>query len=193
VQQVEHRTDSVNALQTRLDRLRAEIAGQRDTALASTAAGNRLAARLAADELAAGTLAVTGPGLRVTLDDAPGGDNRIVDRDLQSVVNALWDAGAEAMAVNGERITAQTAVRAAGGAILVNFRPLDPPYLVSAIGDPVGLESAFATSRAASRLRAYAQLYGLRFRYARDSALTLPSAPGLTLRYARVAGGGAAR
>lgn len=193
VAQVERRGEAVNALQARLDRLRVSTAQERDAALASTRAGDRLAARLAADELAAGTLAVTGPGLRVTLDDAVGGDNRIVDRDVQSVVNALWAAGAEAIGINGERITAQTAIRAAGGAILVNFKPLDPPYVVSAIGDPVALESSFATGRAASRLRAYVQLYGLRFHYARDSSLSLPSAPGLTLRYAAVAREGASR
>lgn len=187
VAQVQAHGRSVDALQTRLDRLRAETADLRDTALASSAAGERLAGRLDAQELAAGTLAVTGPGLRVTLDDAASGANRILDRDLQATVNALWAAGAEAIAVDGQRMTAQSAIRQAGDAVLVNFEPVTAPYDVEAVGDPVGLETGFGASASAARLRAYTQLYGLRFHYARAGSLHLPAAPGLTLRYAHVA------
>jgi uncharacterized protein YlxW (UPF0749 family) len=178
---------SVDALQKRLDRLRAETTDLRDVALASSSAGERLAGRLAAQELAAGTVAVTGPGLHVTLDDAANGENRVLDRDLQATVNALWAAGAEAVAVDGQRMTAQSAIRQAGDAVLVNFEPVSAPYDVEAVGDPVALETAFGSSATASRLRAYAQLYGLRFRYTRSDSVHLPAAPGLTLRYARLA------
>ena len=178
---------SVDALQKRLDRLRTETTDLRDVALTSSKAGERLAARLAAQELAAGTLAVSGPGLRVTLDDAPSGENRVLDRDLQATVNALWAAGAEAVAVDGQRMTAQSAIRQAGDAVLVNFEPVSAPYDVEAVGDPVALETAFGASATAGRMRAYAQLYGLRFHYSRSGSLRLPPAPGLTLRYAHVA------
>ena len=67
------------------------------------------------------------------------GDGRVYDRDLQDVVNALWLAGAEAMSINGQRLTAATAIRSAGEAILVNSRPLSPPSLVHAIGNPAPL------------------------------------------------------
>src|SRR3954471_17163399 len=99
LRQVTHRDDAITALQDRLDTLRSRTTALRDAALASTRAGERLAGRLAAEELAVGTVAVTGPGLRVTLDDAQGADpaNRVLDRDLQAVVNALWAAGAEAI------------------------------------------------------------------------------------------------
>ena len=64
-----------------------------------------------------------------------GGDvSRVLDVDLQSVVNGLWAGGAEAVAVNGQRLTALTTIRAAGSAILVDFRPVTSPYEVSAIG-----------------------------------------------------------
>jgi uncharacterized protein YlxW (UPF0749 family) len=184
---------SVDALQKQLDRLRTETTDLRDVALASSAAGERLAGRLAAQELAAGTVAVTGPGLRVTLDDAASGENRVLDRDLQATVNALWAAGAEAIAVDGQRMTAQSAIRQAGDAVLVNFEPVTAPYDVAAVGDPVGLETAFGSSATAGRMRAYAQLYGLRFHYARAGSLHLPPAPGLTLRYAHVASNPPAR
>ena len=187
VRQVHAQSRNIDGLQTRLDRLRARTAGLRDAGLASSAAGQRLAGRLDAEEVASGAAAVTGPGLRVTLDDAADGRNRVLDRDLQATVNALWAAGAEAVAVDGQRMTAQTALRQAGDAILVNFEPVSAPYAVVAIGDPVGLETRFGSSRTASRLHAYIQLYGLRFDYARAATLTLPPAPGLALRYATVA------
>jgi uncharacterized protein YlxW (UPF0749 family) len=187
VAQVQARGRSVDALLSRLNRLRAETAGLRDDALASSTAGQRLAARLDAEELAAGAVAASGPGLRVTLDDSADGRNQILDRDLQATVNALWAAGAEAVAVDGQRMTAQSAIRQAGSAILVNFDPVSAPYDVEAIGDPVALETAFGSSRTAARLRAYIQLYGLRFHYGRATTLTLPPAPGLALRYATVA------
>ena len=187
VAQVQAQSRRIDGLQTRLNQLRAETADLRDVALASTAAGKRLAGRLDAEEVAAGAVAVTGPGLRVELDDSTDGRNRVLDRDLQAAVNALWAAGAEAVAVDGQRVTAQTAIRQAGDAILVNFEPVSAPYQVEATGDPVALETRFGASRTAARLHAYGQLYGLRFHYARASSLTLPPAPGLALRYATVA------
>jgi uncharacterized protein YlxW (UPF0749 family) len=187
VRQVHAQSRTVDALQTRLNALRAVTAGLRDAALRSTTAGQRLAGRLDAEEVAAGAGAVTGPGLRVTLDDSADGRNHVLDRDLQATVNALWAAGAESVAVDGQRMTAQTAIRQAGDAILVNFEPVTPPYDVDAIGDPVSLETAFGSSRTAARLHAYTQLYGLGFHYARAATVTLPPAPGLALRYATVA------
>jgi uncharacterized protein YlxW (UPF0749 family) len=82
--------------------------------------------------------ALAGPGLRVTIDDAPGAGsgslNRVLDRDLQLIVNALWKMGATGIAINGQRLTGVTAIRAAGEAILVDYRPLVPPYAIEAIG-----------------------------------------------------------
>jgi uncharacterized protein YlxW (UPF0749 family) len=187
VAQVQADSHDVDQLQSRLDRLRTDTTTLRDVALASSAAGERLANRLAAQELAAGTLAITGPGLRVTLDDSTDGRNRVLDRDLQATVNALWAAGAEAIAVDGQRMTAQSAIRQAGEAILVNFEPVNAPYEVDAIGDPVLLETRFGSTGTASRMRTFEQLYGLRFHYERADSLRLPPAPGLTLRYAHVA------
>ena len=185
---VNRETKAVDALAAQVDELRAAVAKLRDTALAGSTAGAALAARVRAEELASGAVAVTGPGLRVTLDDASATSgstrNRVLDRDLQGVVNALWSSGAEAIAINGERLTAQSAIRQAGDAILVDFSPLTPPYAIDAIGDAVGLETAFASSPAANRLRSYTQLYGLRFGYSRESVVRLPAATGETLHYA---------
>ena len=189
VASVTRETKAVDALGAQVDQLRAAVAKLRDTALAGSTTGTALAAQVHAEELAAGAVAVSGPGVRVTLDDAPqksgAARNRVLDRDLQATVNALWAAGAEAIAINGERLSAQSAIRQAGDAVLVDFSPLTPPYQVDAIGDPVPVETAFASSRAASRLRSYTQLYGLRFDYSRQSTLRLPAAAGETLHFAR--------
>jgi uncharacterized protein YlxW (UPF0749 family) len=187
VGRVEARGDSVAALQRRLTQLRASTGELRDRLLATSAAGDELAGRLAVAELLAGTVAVRGPGLRVVLDDAPdaSADNRVLDRDVQTVVNGLWAAGAEAIAINGERLTAQTAVRQAGGTILVNFDPVAAPYVIEAIGDPVEVETSFGAGAAAARMRNLSQLYGLHFTYTRTEEMTLPAASGIALRHAR--------
>ncbi|WP_344100445.1 DUF881 domain-containing protein [Myceligenerans crystallogenes] len=107
------------------------------------------------DKLSNGTEAVTGPGLVVTLTDGglggedpeAGADQRVWDTDLQFVVNALWASGAEAISVGGQRLTASSAIRSAGAAILVDLQPLNgPSYKVEAIGDPEKLEVEFARS-----------------------------------------------
>ena len=185
--QVQARNAGLATMQQRLNTARADATRLETLALASTKTGERVSGQLAAEELAAGTVAVNGPGLRVSLDDAAQGPNRVLDRDVQAVVNALWAAGAEAVAVDGQRLTAESAIRQAGDAILVNFQPVTAPYDVQALGDPVALDASFGASPAAARMRAYAQLYGLRFDYSRASSLTLPAAAALSLRYARVA------
>jgi uncharacterized protein YlxW (UPF0749 family) len=186
---VERQSRAVADLGRQVDALRADVARLRDASLAGSAAGAALTRRIQAEELASGAVAVTGPGVRVTLDDAAdagGSDrNRVLDRDLQGVVNALWAAGAEAIAIDGQRLTAQSAIRQAGDAILVDFQPLTPPYLIEAVGGPVTIETGFATSPIADRLRSYTQLYGLRFGYSRADGLQLPAAADDTLHYAR--------
>ena len=188
---VNRQSATVARLEKTLASLSAQQAALRDATLTSTSAGAALTRRIAAAELALGTLPVVGPGLRVTLADAStpagGGRNRVLDRDLQDVVNALWTSGAEAIAVNGERLTAQSAIRQAGDAILVDFRPLVSPYVVTAIGSPVELETRFGVSRTAARMRGYIQLYGLRFGYDRASRLSLPAAAIAALHFARPA------
>ena len=63
-------------------------------------------------------------------DDRASDTGRVLDRDLQVMVNALWAAGAEAIAINGQRLTARSAIRYAGEAILLDFRPLVPPNVM---------------------------------------------------------------
>lgn len=191
--QVHQESDGVNALEQRLNLLRDRTQRLSDSLLQTTAAGSALAARLDVADLVAGDVAATGPGLRVVVDDAReqsgSTDNQVLDRDLQSLVNALWAAGAEAIAIDDQRLTAQSAIRQAGSSILVNFEPIARPYVITAIGDPVGLATSFGASTAAARMRTYTQVYGLQFEFSRADSLTVPRAPGLPLRFAKPVAG----
>jgi uncharacterized protein YlxW (UPF0749 family) len=164
---------------------------------ASERAG-RLALDLERLRAAAGLVEVRGPGIVVELSDSPRvprslaeeTDLRIQDVDLQLVANALWRSGAEAVAVNGHRLASTTAIRRAGSQILVNFRPVASPYLVSAIGDPEALGRGIASSDLAEQFGVWEEVYGLGFALRVQEDVMLPPFPGLgELRWAHPAGG----
>lgn len=191
--QVRQRTAQVSGLQRQVSQLSARLAQLRQNGLSGSSAGRALAAELASLQLAAGSSAVSGPAVRVTLSNArtaasptdpAAQDNggQVLDTDLQHVVNALWASGAEAIAVNDQRVTALTSIRAAGQAIVVDFRPVDPPYVVTALGDPDTLQQSFVSSSTAATLRTYSQAYGLGFAVKALSSATLPAsaAPALS-------------
>ena len=201
VADVRDQTGQTDRLAQRASTLRANVSRVRDAALGEDARGRAVAADVAALELVTGGTAVHGPGVLVTLNDAVAptdasvrprggqlGDGRIFDRDLQAVVNALWAAGAEAISINGMRLTVRTAIRSAGEAVLVDFRPLSPPYLVRAVGDVDRMEPAFVDSPTARRFNTWISLYGLGFRVARVQDLQLPAAGALELRLVRPGG-----
>jgi uncharacterized protein YlxW (UPF0749 family) len=187
----------VARLAASVDAARAEAAKLRDRALGSGVTP------IEGSEISAGLIAVKGPGVEVVVDDAPGtsgdpfgsdenratGGGRVLDRDLQRVVNALWAAGAEAVSVAGFRLTASSAIRSAGDAVLVDYRPLSPPYVVQAIGDPRTLEANFSDSPAAQSLVTLHSVVGLRFSVRSAKELRLSAASGaLSLRYAEPEG-----
>jgi len=141
---------------------------------------------------AVGVAPLEGAGLAVTLSDATQNSGRsasdtqlgqVLDGDVQGVVNALWAAGAQGIAVNGQRITSLSAIRSAGDAILVNYRPLNPPYVVEAVGNSGRMLSRFNESAVAQDLRAAAQNYGLGLTTSTIDSLRLAPANAV-LRYA---------
>ncbi len=161
---------------------RAELSAAREENLELTQAGTLLATQISNLELATGYTAVTGPGAQVTLADAAMEEGqeaqdveRVLDSDVQQAVNGLWAAGAEAIAVNGQRLTAQSAIRSAAGAILVNYRPLKPPYQIEAIGAPDLVDRFGATPDAASLAEVSAQ-FGIGFDTTSVDTVTLRSA-----------------
>ncbi|MFM1986638.1 MAG: hypothetical protein RIS18_855 [Actinomycetota bacterium] len=95
-------------------------------------------------QIFSGLSSVKGKGLEITISDAPKTDSlesediglaKVYDTDLQLLVNALWASGAESISINDRRLTTTSAIRSAGEAILVNYRPLLQPFIIAAIGD----------------------------------------------------------
>jgi len=204
---VQRRLDLIARIQTQtrrydttiaaLDALQAQVDRLKSAALGATGTGAGLDAQLSNLAVAAGQVAVSGPGLRLTMDDAltPGpaaaGDpalGRVLDRDLQMVVNGLWAAGAQAVSINGLRLSALSAIRSAGDAILVDYRPLTRPYVVLAIGDPQSIQADFAAGAAGRGLLTLQQAYGVQYAVQGADMLSLPAAA-VDLRYATTKGG----
>jgi len=168
--------------------LRAEVARQRAAALGTEAA------QLHELEAGTGLGRVRGDGVVVRLADAPPdeqlvtdpglGPPRVIYLDLQGVANGLWASGAEAISINGQRLTATSTIRSAGQAILVDFRPVTGPYEVSAIG-PDELRKRFAQTRIAATMQQVAADTGVAFEVRDADDLTLPAAPDPRLQYAQ--------
>jgi uncharacterized protein YlxW (UPF0749 family) len=185
-------------LQDQLQDLSQEVTSTRDELLAASAVGQDALDDLDRAEQGSAAVRVTGPGLLVTLanadpkaDEDPvggatedDGRGRVRDGDLQLVVNALWSAGAEAVSINGQRLGPLTAIRFAGEAVLVDFKPVTNPYEITAIGDPDTLAGRFLASPEVNALAVISETYGLRFDYARKDELTLPAASTPELRIA---------
>jgi uncharacterized protein YlxW (UPF0749 family) len=201
VADIEQESAVADELSAQLENLQAEVGRTRDQLLAASAVGQEALDDLARAVQGAAAVPVTGPGLLVTLanadpkadEDPVGGTpeedprERVVDGDLQLVVNALWAAGAEAVSINGQRLGPTTAIRFAGEAVLVDFRPVMSPYEISAIGDPEGLRNLFLESPEVIALASISESFGLRFEFAQEDELTLPAASTPELRFARPA------
>lgn len=185
--------DRIAATEASQEELRARLAGLtadiRD--LQGSGSGVGAADQEALEQLgaAAGTSPVRGPGIVLTIDDGPdprAQGSRILDTDLRHVVNGLWQSGAEAVAINGRRLSARTAIRAAGDAITVDFRSLTRPYVVEAVGDPDGLRTSFPATEGGRWLEGLRQHYAIVADVTTASDLRLPADPGLGVDRARL-------
>lgn len=128
---------------------------------------------------------VHGPGVSITLSDAPPGlipENADVDdlvihqQDIENVMNALWSGGAEAMSVQGKRITNRTVIRCIGNVIYIDGESFSPPYVISAIGDPDHLVQNVNFDLAIRNYQAYVAAYGLGWKLETHHDLELPAA-----------------
>jgi uncharacterized protein YlxW (UPF0749 family) len=151
--------------------------------------------------LATGGGALTGPGITLTIDDAVESGNdtgsdprsgqafssgRVTARDMQIIVNGLWLSGAEAISINGQRLTSRSAIRFAGSAILVDFRPMTRPYVVTVLGDPQTMQARFADLSAGGFLSSLVVNYAVRADIAASTSLTVPRAALAGLSWATV-------
>ncbi|MFE6970260.1 DUF881 domain-containing protein [Isoptericola sp. NPDC057653] len=195
--QIVDRRAEVDALQRRSVAASDEIEALQHSALASE--DPALLQTLQLDAVVSGSAAVTGEGLVVSLSDGdaaqsetdPDPSARVRDADVQTVVNALWAAGAEAISVDDQRLTSLSAIRNAGDAILVDLVPLPgPTYVIRAIGDPDAMQTAYARSGAPAYLQLLGSRYGIGSSVTPQSDLSLPGVGSQTLRYAEPSGAG---
>jgi uncharacterized protein YlxW (UPF0749 family) len=197
VDRIEGETSAADKLEESVDGLRDDVNARRREALEKSGASDR--SDLVG--ILSGAVEVHGPGVKLMVNDAKdvgtGGDGqprgasgfsdtgRVRDRDMQRVVNGLWESGAEAISVNGQRLTALSAIRAAGDAILVDNRPLVPPYTVLAVGDGERLSTTFQDSADGLYLHALQENYGIRTAISVADDLKLPAAPSVIVRTAQ--------
>ncbi|MGW5972324.1 DUF881 domain-containing protein [Streptomyces sp. NPDC055186] len=197
IDRIDRETEAADRLKDGVDALRDDVGARQREALRHSGEGDRTELV----SVLAGAVAVHGPGVKLVVDDAEdtsvGGDGdarstsgfsdtgRVRDRDMQRVVNGLWESGAEAVSINGQRLTALSAIRAAGDAILVDNRPLVPPYTVLAVGDGRQLSSRFQNSADGLYLQALEESYDIRTELSVEDALRLPAAPSVIVRTAQ--------
>lgn len=181
-----------------------ELQDQVDSLTAQAAPGNAEVARLRAEAASlapsVGTQGVTGPALSVSLDDAkrtaaslpPGytADDIVVhQQDVQSVVNALWAGGAEAMMLQDQRVISTSAVRCVGNTLILQGRVYSPPYVIQAIGDQAVMREALNRSEQVTIYREYADLFGLGYDVTSKARASFPAYEGsLSLVHAKSQG-----
>jgi uncharacterized protein YlxW (UPF0749 family) len=183
-QSVNQLEDQNRGLKSRVHDLQAAVkAGEDETARRSSAA-QQVKAQLDEQRSIAGLTALHGPGLTVLLHDGSNpndpGDRSlgwtVHYQDLQDIVNLLWASGAEAIAVNGQRIVPTTAFHYAGVNILVNNGSrLSAPYTLTAIGDPSALANGVADADQLAELKSRNRIYGLGLSWVRSTRLGVPA------------------
>jgi uncharacterized protein YlxW (UPF0749 family) len=175
-----------------VEALQGEIAASEAAGLEATTRGRAAQQQLVRLGVLTGSRATEGPGIRVLVDDAPDAPSfrqQVQAPDLQKLVNALWLVGAEAVAVNGQRVTSLTSIRDAAGAITVNFVSLRRPYTVSAIGDPTTMGGRLLDTAGGQTWVTLQSTFGMGFDVETVESLVLPAARRLELRVTRAPGG----
>lgn len=198
IDRIDRETTTADKLESNVDKLRDDVSARQRAALKESGGSGQ--ADLVG--ILSGATAVHGPGVKLVVNDAKeassGGDGsnpretsgfsdtgRVRDHDMQRVVNGLWGSGAEAISINGQRLTALSAIRAAGDAILVDNRPLVPPYTVLAVGDGERLSSRFQDSPDGLYLHALEENFDIRATISTESDVRLPAAPSVIVRTAQ--------
>jgi uncharacterized protein YlxW (UPF0749 family) len=188
-ERIDSRRDHAQTLREEIDRLSSSVSGDDlDT----------LRDRVSDLEPATGLTAVKGPGIRVTLTDAPReGDDPDIDpnllvvhqQDIQAYVNALWAGGAEAISLQGQRLMATTGIKCVGNTVVLDGVPYSPPYVIEAVGDVSGMYRAMNRSPETSSYADYARTYDLGLEIEELDTLTVKAyANPVALSHARVTG-----
>ncbi|HOR00614.1 MAG TPA: DUF881 domain-containing protein [Anaerolineae bacterium] len=180
-------------LKSMIGRLREELAAAQRQASQQTGQLTQVRADLEHEQMAAGLVGLKGPGVVIVLDDstmppAPGtksDDYLIHEYDLRDVANLLWNAGAEAIAINDERLVNTTSIYCVGTTITVNDTRLSPPYEIRAIGDRKPMEALLNNQAYLTLLRPRVKAYGVKFSVSWANTVDIPAYSGtFRLRYA---------
>lgn len=179
-------TARVNAVEQEMLQASKDLQAAEQAKLAGTSLGSQAQTRLEQLRKAAGFTEVSGLGIAVTLNNSQVDSvipnsatvtGSVVDSDLQMVVNGLWQAGATAIAINDHRLTSNSAIRSAGQAILVDYRPLVPPYRVLAVAKNAdALAGRFRENQAGLYLEQLEARYGILWTLETLGQVTLPAA-----------------
>lgn len=186
IQRVQRLMAEVEAARKERDLLQERVAGLRaelDAATAQTGL-QPLKKKLERYQIGAGIVPVSGPGVEVILEDSkvalqPGQNPNLYvihDEDILRVLNELRVAGAEVLAINDERVLANTEVRCIGPSILVNNKRLAAPFRITAIGDPNNLESALRMRGGV--VDTLQQYWGIQVSIKKMDRLTIPAFKG---------------
>lgn len=187
-QRIEERRVEAKKLRAEIDALSSEVSG---------ADLDKLRKKVDALEPATGLTAVQGPGIRVTLTDAPdAGKDPDIDpniqvvhqQDIQAYVNALWAGGAEAISLQGQRLMATTGIVCVGNVVKLDGVPYSPPYVIEAVGNTAGMYDSLATSPETVSYARYSQDYQLGLDVEQDNRLVIKAyANPVDLTNARIA------
>lgn len=194
---IRQRDESITRQEQELADLQAQVqrltkqAGSRDGAVAAAQAQGD------AGTLSAGLVGLSGPGVEITLDDAPTRSDGVLpagatpddlvihQSDVQAVVNAVWASGADGVAIMGKRLVATSAVRCVGNVLLLQGRTYSPPFVVTAIGNGAAVRAQLSASREVHILQQAVDAYGLTFSVRDRSTIALPAYDGpLDMSYA---------
>lgn len=184
-------TDRMNELEAEIDDLGKQVGTDLPT---------RSADLVADESVVTGAAPVSGPGLRVALDDAPASsqsisgarpDDLVVhQQDVQHVINALWAGGAEAMTLQGERVTATSAFRCSGNILLLHGKVFSPPYVIEAVGDPEKLRASLDADPGVAIYQQYVDWVALGWSVKDAGTLELPAYTGSSeMKYATAPAG----
>jgi uncharacterized protein YlxW (UPF0749 family) len=184
IEQIDSRGDEVRALQGDVARLTESNAAVASSSTKIQALLDDIEPRVRRAELTTGFSVAHGPGVRITVDNRPGADvdSEIRDEDLATLVDGLFEAGAEAIAINDQRINALGGIRNTSRAVHVNGRPVNAPYVVSVIGDPRTLQARLVETYQGQQW--FGLVNGLDFVYRAENVddIRLPAAPERVLR-----------
>lgn len=177
-------------LQRQVQHLTSQTASQ-NSAVAAAQAGGESGA------VSVGLAALSGPGVEITLNDAPtrpdgvlpagaSPDDLVIHQsDVQAIVNALWASGADGVAVMGQRLIATSAVRCVGNVLLLHGRTYSPPFVITAVGKGAAIRTHLAASTEVTWLQQAVDAYGLTFAVHDRATVSLPAYGGpLDMQYA---------